>query len=92
MNRSNWVLLATAVTGLSLVTVGLLGVDLEESRPVCYLNSPFIFCPRSLPDTVIVHETLWGLVALGAFLLVGCGLSVFAGLKWPPRKRNIHGS
>lgn len=88
MNQSDWVLVAMSVAGLSLVIVGLIGVNLQEFRPVCYFHDSFTFCPNSNPVGVSVHETFWGLVALGAFLLVGCGLSVFAGLRWPPRKRN----
>jgi hypothetical protein len=46
----------------------------------------FVYCLQSNPQFITVHETYLGLVAFGAFLLVGCGLMVLAGLKWPPRR------
>jgi hypothetical protein len=76
-----------AVAGVVLVAVGLIGRDLQQPQPVCYQHDLFVYCLQSSPVIVIVHETYWGLVVFGAFLLVVCGLWVFAGLKWPPRRR-----
>jgi hypothetical protein len=82
-----WIVGLMAVAGVVLVAVGLIGRDLQQPQPVCYQHDLFVYCLQSSLVIVIVHETYWGLVVFGAFLLVVCGLWVFAGLKWPPRRR-----
>lgn len=75
-----------AVVGSSLIAVGLIGSDFQQPQQVCYIHDLFVFCLQSTPEIVTVHETYWGLIGFGVFLLAVCGLWVFAGLRWPPRR------
>ena len=89
MNRDESILTATVLTGVSFVTIGLVGSNSQTLQPACYFHDLFVWCLNSNPETVAVHETYWGLVALGAFLLAGCALVVIAGIRWPPRRRAL---
>jgi hypothetical protein len=86
VDQEKWFVGLIAAVGSLLLAVGLIGSDVRELQPVCYVHDLFVYCLQSNPQFITVHETYLGLVAFGAFLLVGCGLMVLAGLKWPPRR------
>ena len=87
VDREKWIVGLTGVIGFLLLAIGLIGRDVQELQPVCYIHDLFVYCLKSNPETITVHETYWGLIIFGTFLLVSCGLMVLAGLKWPPRRR-----
>ncbi len=77
----------TVFIGFLFIAVGMIGRDVQELQQVCYMHDKFLFCLQYKPEMITVHETYWGLIAFGAFLLAACGLWVVAGFWWPPRRK-----